>query len=67
MKAAKRTLYFLWTGNSCRSQMAERWAKKYLSNDWKVRIVGIEAHGLKLNAVKIMKEIGIDISNQNQQ
>ena len=27
----KKTIYFLCTGNSCRSQMAEGWAKKYLS------------------------------------
>ena len=26
---SKKTLYFLCTGNSCRSQMAEGWAKKY--------------------------------------
>ena len=27
---SKKTIYFLCTGNSCRSQMAEGWAKKYL-------------------------------------
>ncbi|MEH6995433.1 arsenate reductase (thioredoxin) [Neobacillus drentensis] len=58
----KKKLYFLCTGNSCRSQMAEGWAKKHLGDEWEVRSAGIEAHGLNLNAVKAMKEAGIDIS-----
>jgi arsenate reductase (thioredoxin) len=62
---SKKTLYFLCTGNSCRSQMAEGWAKKYLNSDeWEVKSAGLEAHGLNPNAVKAMKETGIDISNQ---
>lgn len=45
--------------------MAEGWAKKYLSNDeWDVRSAGLEAHGLNRNAVKAMKEAGVDISKQ---
>lgn len=60
----KKTLYFLCTGNSCRSQMAEGWAKKHLDDDWKVYSAGIEAHGLNPNAVKAMDEVGIDISKQ---
>ena len=60
----KKTLYFLCTGNSCRSQMAEGWAKKHLGDDWKVYSAGIEAHGLNPNAVKAMDEVGIDISKQ---
>ncbi|WP_313800276.1 arsenate reductase (thioredoxin) [Cytobacillus sp.] len=61
---SKKTIYFLCTGNSCRSQMAEGWAKEYLGNNWNVFSAGIEAHGLNLNAVKAMKEVDIDISNQ---
>ena len=59
----KKTLYFLCTGNSCRSQMAEGLGKKYLSDEWEVLSAGIEAHGLNPNAVKAMNEINIDISN----
>ena len=45
--------------------MAEGWAKKYLNQEeWEVKSGGIEAHGLNSNAVKAMKEAGIDISNQ---
>ncbi|MHC0039395.1 arsenate reductase (thioredoxin) [Pseudoneobacillus sp. C159] len=61
---AKKTIYFLCTGNSCRSQMAEGWAKKHLGDEWEVKSAGLEAHGLNPNAVKAMKEVGIDISNQ---
>ncbi len=62
----KKSIYFLCTGNSCRSQMAEGFARKYLSH-WEVRSAGIEAHGLNPHAVKAMKEIGIDISNQKSE
>ncbi|MEE1131700.1 MAG: arsenate reductase (thioredoxin) [Caryophanon sp.] len=59
----KNILYFLCTGNSCRSQMAEGFAKKYLSN-WEIYSAGIEAHGLNPNAVKAMADVGIDITKQ---
>lgn len=54
-------VYFLCTGNSCRSQMAEGFAKKYFPN-WRIASAGIEMHGLNPNAVKVMAEKGIDIS-----
>ncbi|OME30639.1 arsenate reductase (thioredoxin) [Paenibacillus odorifer] len=60
----KKTIYFLCTGNSCRSQMAEGWAKKYLSDEWSIYSAGIEAHGLNPKAVKAMNEVGIDITSQ---
>lgn len=61
---SKKTLYFLCTGNSCRSQIAEGWGKVYLNEEWNIYSAGIEAHGLNPNAVKAMNEVGIDISNQ---
>lgn len=61
---SKKTIYFLCTGNSCRSQMAEGFGKYYLSDEWEVYSAGIEAHGLNPNAVKAMNEVGIDISDQ---
>lgn len=64
MAENKKIIYFLCTGNSCRSQMAEGFGKKYLGNEYEVYSAGIEAHGLNPNAVKAMKEIGIDISTQ---
>jgi arsenate reductase len=60
----KKIFYFLCTGNSCRSQMAEAFGHKYLSDKFDVYSAGIEAHGLNPNAIKAMDEIGIDIRNQ---
>lgn len=40
----KKTIYFICTGNACRSQMAEGWAKVVLGNEWNVYSGGIEAH-----------------------
>ena len=60
----KPVIYFLCTGNSCRSQMAEGFGKKYLGEEFDVRSAGIESHGLNPNAVKAMKEVDIDISEQ---
>lgn len=55
---------FLCTGNSCRSQMAEGWAKQ-LAGDWlQVQSAGIEAHGKNPRAIIVMREAGVDISGQ---
>ena len=54
----KKILYFLCTGNSCRSQMADGWAQKYLPEDWEVYSAGIETHGVNPNAIKAMKHSG---------
>ena len=59
----KKTLYFLCTGNSCRSQMADGWAQKLLPEDWQVFSAGIETHGVNPNAIKAMNEVNIDISH----
>lgn len=60
----KPLIYFLCTGNSCRSQMAEGFAKVYLGDQYEVRSAGIEAHGVHPDAIEVMKEVGIDISKQ---
>ncbi|PTQ55152.1 MAG: Arsenate reductase [Candidatus Carbobacillus altaicus] len=57
-------LYFLCTGNSARSQMAEGFGKKYLGDRYRVISAGIYAYGLNPLAVKVMAEKGIDISSQ---
>jgi arsenate reductase len=53
---------FLCTGNSCRSQMAEGWARQLRSEQFEAWSAGIETHGLNPNAVLVMKEAGVDIS-----
>jgi len=59
----KNSIYFLCSGNACRSQMAEGYAKKYLPN-WDIQSAGIRADGLNPRAVKAMAADGIDISDQ---
>jgi len=55
---------FLCTGNSCRSQMAEGWARALRGGDMEAYSAGIEAHGLNPLAVRVMAEAGVDISTQ---
>ena len=57
-----KNILVLCTGNSCRSQMAEGFLRKYLNDEFMVFSAGIEAHGVNPIAVDAMKEIGIDIS-----
>lgn len=58
----KIKILFLCTGNSCRSQMAEGWARKLKGELVEAYSAGIETHGLNPVAVKIMAEAGVDIS-----
>lgn len=57
-------ILFLCTGNSCRSQIAEGWAKWYGRPLFNVQSAGIESHGKNPRAIAVMKEVGIDISAQ---
>jgi arsenate reductase len=55
---------FLCTGNSCRSQMAEGWARHLKGDVIEPYSAGIEKHGMNPHAVKVMAEAGVDISKQ---
>jgi len=57
-------ILFLCTGNSCRSQMAEGWARVLADDSMVVQSAGIEAHGKNPRAIAVMKDAGIDISQQ---
>ena len=59
-----KKIYFLCTGNSCRSQMAEGYGKALLKDQYECRSTGVEKHGLNPYAVEAMAEDGIDISQQ---
>jgi len=63
----KLNILFLCTGNSCRSQMAEGWAHALKSDVLNPYSAGIETHGLNPNAVKVMVEAGVDITNQKSE
>jgi arsenate reductase (thioredoxin) len=53
---------FLCTGNSCRSQMAEGWARHLKGDRIEAYSAGIETHGLNPDTVRVMAEAGVDIS-----
>lgn len=57
-------IIFLCTGNSCRSQMAEGWARALKSDSFEAFSAGTVAHGLNPHAVRIMADVGVDISGQ---
>ncbi len=61
---SKSKVLFLCTGNSCRSQMAEGWARALKNEVIDAYSAGIEVHGLNEIAVKVMAEAGVDISGQ---
>lgn len=58
-----KNILVLCTGNSCRSQMAEGYLKKFANDKAVVYSAGIETHGLNPGAVATMQRDGIDISN----
>jgi arsenate reductase len=57
-------ILFLCTGNSCRSQMAEGWARQLAGDRHVIQSAGIEAHGRNPRAIAVMHEAGVDISAQ---
>jgi len=62
-RAARRPrVLFLCTGNSCRSQMAEGWAKALIAGEIEAYSAGTNPHGVNPLTVKAMAEVGIEIS-----
>ena len=57
-------ILFLCTGNACRSQMAEGWARRLHGDRLEVFSAGVIAAGLDPRAVRVMAEAGVDISSQ---
>ena len=64
---SRSPLLFLCTGNSCRSQMAEGWARHLRGDAFEAHSAGLEARGLDPRAVAVMAEAGVDISGQRSQ
>ena len=55
---------FLCTGNSARSQMAEAFLRKFGGDKFEAHSAGLEPRGLNPLTVKVMNEVGIDVSGQ---
>ena len=60
----KLKVLFLCTGNSCRSQMAEGWARKLKGDVIDAYSAGVEPHGMNRLAIRAMAEAGVDITGQ---
>lgn len=60
--STKVRILFLCTGNSCRSQMAEAWARHLKGDLVEAHSAGVEPHGMNEFAVRVMKEAGVDMS-----
>jgi arsenate reductase len=60
-----KKIMFLCTANSCRSQMAEGFAKEYSRGSFEIHSAGLMAAGVHRKAIAVMKELGIDISDQH--
>ena len=63
----KIKVLFLCTGNSCRSQIAEGWARHLKGNIIDAYSAGIRPIGVSSSAIKVMAEAGVDISTQISQ
>jgi arsenate reductase len=63
-RGRKLKVLFLCTGNACRSQMAEGWARKLKGNVLEPYSAGTDPRGLDPRAVRVMAEAGVDISAQ---
>lgn len=61
----KLNILFLCTGNSCRSQMAEGWARQLKSDFCNPYSAGVDPHGMNALAIRAMKEAGVDITGQH--
>ncbi|MCX5784625.1 MAG: arsenate reductase ArsC [Elusimicrobia bacterium] len=60
-----KKVLFLCTGNSCRSQMAEGWARHLHGDKLEAYSAGVTPQGIHPFTVQVMKEAGVDIATQS--
>jgi arsenate reductase (thioredoxin) len=56
----KKTILFLCTGNSARSQLAEALMRHFRSDEFEVYSAGTDPKGVHPLTMKVLREIGID-------
>lgn len=62
--SAKQKILFLCMGNSCRSQMAEAWTRHLKGDQFEPYSAGIEIRDVDSRAIRVMAEVGVDMSGQ---
>ena len=60
----RQKVLFVCTGNSCRSQMSEGWARHLKGDQIDACSAGVSPHGMNKLAIQVMKEAGVDITGQ---
>jgi len=63
MTEKKLNILFLCTGNACRSQIAEGWARHLKSDTINAYSAGVSPIGVSSKAIRTMAEVGVDISS----
>ena len=58
---------FICTANSCRSQMAEAWARQLLPADWEIHSAGLLTYRITEKTRAVMAEVGLDMAGQTPQ
>jgi len=58
-------IIFLCTANSCRSQMAEAWARHLLLRHWEIRSAGLLTYPISEQTRQVMAEVDLDLAGQH--
>ena len=56
---------FVCTANSCRSQMAEAWARELFPEKWRVSSAGLLTYPISRRTMSVMDEVGLDLSHHH--
>ena len=64
MSISRWKVLFLCTGNACRSQMCEAWTRHCAADSIDAYSAGVAPHGVDPRAVRVMAEVGVDMSSQ---
>jgi two-component system phosphate regulon sensor histidine kinase PhoR len=65
VETAPQAILFLCAGNSCRSQMAEGFARQLANGKYRIFSAGTTPKGIHPLAARVMEEVGFDISSQS--
>jgi len=60
-------ILFVCTANSCRSQMAEAWARKLAPDTWDIHSAGLLTYRITAKTKAVMAEVGLDMAGQKPQ